>query len=242
MLNGCATTTADPDDPWEDWNRNVDSFNDSVDKAVLKPMAEGYLWSTPKPVDEGVTNFFSNIQDIGVTINGLLQFKFKQAGMDGCRFVVNTTAGIAGVIDVATKIGLPKHNEDFDQTLGVWGVPMGNYMVLPFYGSSSPRGILGIIGDLAMDPLTYTFLLSGNAIAAGTLGAGILDITDTRAGLLLLEKIVDETAIDRYEFNKSAYRQRRQYLVMDGNLPEQDDLFDLGEDFDENFDEEIDSE
>lgn len=235
LLSGCATNTIDPDDPMENWNRSIDSFNDSVDRAVVKPMAEGYIWTTPEAVDQGVTNFFSNIQDVSVILNDLLQFKFTQASMDSCRFVINSTAGIVGVIDVATMLDLEKHNEDFDQTLGVWGLPAGPYLVLPFWGPSSPRGVVGLIGDVLMDPLTYTFFFGGTAVSAATVGAAILDATDTRAALLLAGKIVDETAVDRYDFIKSSYRQRREYLIWDGEIPERDEDPELDESFDENF-------
>ncbi len=145
-LAGCAstaTTVPDQNDPFAGWNRGTQTFNDNLDKAILKPMAKGYQWITPEFVDEGITNFFSNINDIGVTINGLLQFKLAQSGMDASRFLINTTAGIGGFVDVAKMIDLPKHNEDFGQTLGVWGVPSGSYLVLPFFGSSSPRDAVG---------------------------------------------------------------------------------------------------
>jgi phospholipid-binding lipoprotein MlaA len=141
ILNGCATTGVDPADPWEDWNRDVSSFNDAFDETIMKPMAEGYTWAAPDVVSGGVTNFFSNIQDVGVTINDLLQFKLGQAAEDGSRLVINSTVEIAGVIDVATMVGLEKHREDFGQTLGVWGVPSEPYMILPFWGRVL-RGIL----------------------------------------------------------------------------------------------------
>ncbi|MCI0654720.1 MAG: VacJ family lipoprotein [Methylococcaceae bacterium] len=233
LLSGCAANAIDPNDPWEDWNRSIDSFNDSVDKTILKPMAEGYVWTTPESVDQGVTNFFSNIQDIGVTLNDLLQSKFSQAGMDSCRFLINTTLGIAGVIDVASLLDLHKHSEDFDQTLGVWGIPAGPYLVLPFWGPSSPRGIFGLVGDALMDPLTYTFFVGGSAVAAATLGAAVLDVTDTRAALLLAGKIVDETSVDRYDFLKSSYLQRREYLIRDGNVPDSEEEFDPDENLQE---------
>lgn len=235
LLGGCATNSVDPDDPFEPWNRGVYEFNDAVDINILKPMAEGYVWTTPEVIDHGVTNFFSNIQDIAVTINDLLQFKFEQFGMDGSRFLINTTVGVAGVVDVATSLGLPKHIEDFDQTLGVWGVPQGPYLVLPFWGPSSPRGVFGLVGDALMDPLTYTFFFGGTVVTASTIGAAVLDVTDTRAGLLIASKIVEETSLDRYDFLKSAYRQRREYLILDGNVPDPDENFELDESFDESF-------
>ena len=119
LLSGCATVqTADPRDPWEGWNRGVQSFNDNVDSYVMKPVAKGYNWVMPDFADKGVTNFFSNLDDIGVFTNDLLQGKFLQSGMDTARFLVNTTAGVGGLVDVGSMIDLPKHNEDFDQTLG----------------------------------------------------------------------------------------------------------------------------
>ena len=148
-LGGCATTKgSDPDDIWQGWNRGTQSFNDDVDKAILKPVAKGYMAVTPDAVDEGVTNFFSNLNDIGVTVNDVLQLKFLQGGMDLSRFIINTTAGLAGVFDVAKSVDLPKHNEDFGQTLGFWGVPAGPYLVVPLLGPSSPRDFVGFIGDI----------------------------------------------------------------------------------------------
>ena len=224
-LGGCATVAKDPQDPFEEWNRGVQSFNDHLDNYLMKPIANGYQWITPAFVDRGVTNFFSNINDIGVTINDLLQFKLSQTGQDGARFLVNTTVGIAGFIDVAEKIDLPKHNEDFDQTMGVWGMPSGPYLVLPFFGPSSPRGVGGMIGDAAMNPISY---LDSGVISGGLFG---LNATDLRADNLTNEKIATEAAIDRYGFFKSAYLQQREYLVHDGNMPEGSDLWDIDEDF-----------
>lgn len=232
ILNGCATTGVDPADPWEDWNRDVSSFNDDFDETIMKPMAEGYTWAAPDVVSGGVTNFFSNIQDVGVTINDLLQFKLGQAAEDGSRLVINSTVGIAGVIDVATMVGLEKHREDFGQTLGVWGVPSGPYMILPFWGASSPRDFVGLIGDILLDPVSYTVFISGGLVSAVTMGAAILDAADWRAGLLVTERIVDETALDQYDFLKAAYMQRREYLILDGNVPGQDAELELDEDFD----------
>ena len=234
-LSGCASTPANPDDPWEGWNRDAQAFNDDVDEYILKPMAKGYLFATPEPVDRSVTNFFSNIDDIGVTLNALFQFKLTQAGMDLSRFLINTTAGVAGIFDVASMIDLPKHNEDFDQTLGVWGIPSGPYLVLPFLGPSSPRGVVGLLGDALMDPLNYT-LFAGAAVSAASTGSDILDVTDQRAGLMTTEKIVDEAAINRYDFIKESYQQHREYLINDGNVPEDDDPFDLDMDLESGAD------
>lgn len=225
MLAGCATSAKDTRDPMENWNRGVQTFNDNLDDYVMKPVAKGYQWVTPSFVDRGVTNFFSNIDDIGVTINDLLQFKLSQTGMDGARFIVNTVAGIGGFIDVAEMIDLPKHNEDFDQTLGVWGVPTGPYLVLPFFGPSSPRGVGGLIGDAAMNPISYI----DSGIITGSLFA--LNATDLRADNLGTEKVAAEAAVDRYEFFKNSYFQRRNYLVYDGNVPEDEEELELDEDY-----------
>ena len=203
--------------------------NDDFDDAVMKPLAEGYQFATPEPLDRGVTNFFNNIDDIGVTLNDLLQFKLLQAGMDGSRFLINTTVGVVGVVDIATMFDLPKHNEDFEQTLGVWGVSSGPYLVIPFLGPSSPRGIGGLIGDAAMDPANYTIFGGVVANVAGTT-SDLLDVTDRRAGLLTSEKIVDEAALDRYIFIRDSYRQHREYLINDGMLPEDDVMLDMVED------------
>ncbi|MGZ4982026.1 MAG: MlaA family lipoprotein, partial [Methylobacter sp.] len=152
VIAGCATTSTTTEsekekDTWEGWNRSTQEFNDDLDKAVLKPMAKGYMAITPQFVNDGITNFFSNMNDIGVTVNDLLQLKMTQGGMDASRFLINTTVGVAGFVDVAKMIDLPKHNEDFGQTLGFWGVPSGNYLVLPFFGASSPREAVGAVGD-----------------------------------------------------------------------------------------------
>lgn len=217
LLNGCATApvaVTDERDPWENWNRKVQTFNDKLDRYALKPLAKGYRWVVPSFVDQGITNFFSNINDIGVTINDLLQFKLTQTGSDGARFLVNTVAGVGGLFDVATLIDLNKHDEDFGQTLGVWGVPTGPYLVLPFFGPSSPRGVGGLLGDAAMNPVFYV------GVFPITAGLSTVRIVDIRSDHLGTEKILSEAALDRYEFIKNSYFQSRNYLVNDGNLPE----------------------
>ncbi|MDD5227723.1 MAG: VacJ family lipoprotein [Methylococcales bacterium] len=217
-------------DTFEDWNRSIHSFNEGLDAAILKPIAKGYMWVAPDLVEKGVTNFFSNINDIGVTVNDLLQFKMTQSGMDASRFIINTTAGGLGVFDVAEMIDLPKHNEDFGQTLGFWGVPAGDFLMLPFVGPSSPREVAGMVGDALLNPFSYTFLFGGGiAVTAATSGIKSLDVTNTRANLMGTEKMVNEAATDKYNFIKNAYQQRREYLVHDGNVPAEDDI-DLLED------------
>lgn len=223
-LSGCSSTPTSEtnNDPWESWNRDVHGFNQDFDDTILKPLAKGYQDAVPNPVDESITNVFSNINDIGVTINDFLQLKFTQGGMDASRFLINTTAGVVGIFDVAKELDLPKHDEDFGQTLGFWGVPSGNYMVLPFIGASSPREAAGLLGDALMNPLTYVSFFGGVAANVATASATAVDVTDTRSDLMSSEKIVNEASVDRYDFIKNAYIQRREYLVYDGNPPETD--------------------
>lgn len=225
-LSGCATVATDPRDPWEGWNRGVQTFNDKLDQYAMKPVAKGYRWITPSFVDRGISNFFSNIDDIGVTINDLLQFKFKQGGLDAGRFVVNTVAGVGGLFDVASMIDLQKHNEDFGQTLGAWGVPSGPYLVLPFFGPSSPRDTVGLVGDAAMNPITYI------DITGVRIGLFALKAIDTRADNLSTTEIADEAAVDRYAFYRDSYLQRRRHLVYDGNPPtDGEEEYELDEEF-----------
>lgn len=228
LLSGCANTQGtDLMDPWESWNRPVQSFNDGLDDYAMKPVAKGYRWIMPAFADRAVSNAFSNVDDIGVTINDVLQGKFSQSGMDAARFIVNSTAGVGGLIDVASMIDLPKHREDFGQTLGFWGVPTGPYIVLPFLGSSSPRGFVGIIGDAAMNPITYI----GSPYISG--GIFVVNAIDIRADNLATEKMANEAAaFGRYEFFRDSYIAQRKYLVLDGNVPE-DDEFILDDNFDE---------
>lgn len=217
-LTGCATTKNDPRDPWEGWNRGVQSFNDSLDDYVMKPVAKGYQYVTPSFVDKGVTNFFSNVDDVSVAANDLLQFKLLQTGQDIGRILVNTTLGLGGFVDVARHLDLPKHNEDLDQTLGAWGVPSGPYLVLPFFGPSTPRGLVGVAGDTAANPINW---INPIAIPWGT---GGLKTVDMRADLLSATKIMDEASVDRYEFMRNAYFQQRKYLIYDGKPPIDEEL------------------
>lgn len=216
-LTACATAT-NPRDPWENWNRDVQSFNDQVDAYVMKPVANGYKWVAPGFVDRGVTNFFSNIDDIGVFLNDFLQLKPLQGGQDAGRFLINSIAGIGGLFDVATELDLPKHKEDFDQTLAVWGVPSGPYLVLPLLGPSTPRGVGGLVGDSATNPLNYI------APMAIPWLSGALNVTDQRADVQSASKILDAAAHDRYEFIRNAYFQERADKIYDGNPPLDEDL------------------
>ncbi len=230
LISGCATINEpDPRDPWESMNRGTQVFNDGLDDYLIAPVARGYVWLMPSFASTGVTNFFNNIRDIRVTINDVLQLKFKQGGMDAGRFLINSTAGIGGFIDVATMVDLPRHDEDFDQTLGYWGVPQGPYLVLPLFGPSSVRGLTGLVGDAAMNPLTYSFFLGDSlAISLGSLGLYTVDVIDRRANVLGLEQVAVESG-DPYEFYRDSYIQQRESLVKDGEVPDIADEFDFEE-------------
>src|SRR5690554_898463 len=227
LLAGCAGRVAvedrHPDDPWEGFNRSVFTFNDTLDRAVLKPVARGYRWATPQPVQTGVGNFFSNLGEIRTTLNSLLQGKPGNAGRSTSRFLINSTVGIAGLWDVATPMGVSAEREDFGQTLGVWGVSEGPYLVLPLLGPSTVRDT----GGLPLDMVTYpVYYVENDKVRYGLTA---LRIVDVRAGLLDQEELIQG---DRYTFIRDAYLQRRRFEVSDGELG--DDPF-ASDDFD--FDE-----
>lgn len=229
LSNGCATTggSADPNDPWVGWNRGAQSFNDGLDDYVMKPVAKGYDWVMPSFAHQAVSNFFSNLDDISVFTNGALQGKYAQSGSDTARFLVNSTVGLGGLIDVGTAIDLPKHKGDFDQTLGKWGVGTGPYLVLPLFGPSSPRGVFGLLGDAALNPISYTGIYFGTASGVASevsFGLGALKAIDSRASKLGLDSTINEAALDRYDFLKNSYLQHRKYLVNDGQAQDEDVL------------------
>jgi phospholipid-binding lipoprotein MlaA len=232
LFSGCATVASekDPRDPWESMNRSVYKFNDTVDKAVLKPVAQAYRFATPKFVRIGVTNFFSNINDVSVFFNDLFQGKGQRAVADAGRVIINTTFGIGGLIDVAGFSGNPKRNEDFGQTLGVWGMGPGPYWLLPLLGPSTTRDASGRVVDTFLIPSTYLVNNTGASV-----GLSAVEAVNIRARLLDTEKVLDEAgAVDRYSFLRDAYLQRREVLIYDGNPPKKndDDDFDVHE-FDE---------
>jgi phospholipid-binding lipoprotein MlaA len=216
LLAGCATN-GNPRDPLEPLNRGIYHFNDGVDNLVVKPAAIIYRGVLPQFARTGVSNFFANINDVIIALNNLLQGKFTQALSDAGRIAVNTTAGLLGVIDVATEIGLEKHNEDFGQTLGYWGLGDGPYLVLPFIGPSSVRDGVGWLVDFYTDPVTYVDPSRDRNLLWGT------RILSRRTELLDTSKILETAALDPYEFLRDAYLQRRRSLVYDGNPPPEKD-------------------
>ena len=213
VLAGCATTGDNPSDPWEGLNRKTYAFNDAIDKAVLKPVAQGYVKVMPAPARQGVSNFLDNLDEIGTSLNNLLQGKPGQAFSDAGRFVINTVLGIVGLFDVATPMGLEKHYEDFGQTLGVWGVPPGPYLMLPFWGPSTVRDAPAKVIDPSW---YYSKALDNNTIYWSVF---VVDKIRTRANLLESEKLLDEAALDKYSFIRDAWLQRRRSQVYDGNPP-----------------------
>jgi len=218
LLGGCASN-GNPRDPLEPLNRGIYKFNDAVDNLLIKPAAEAYRDLIPQFVRTGISNFFSNINDVIVALNNLLQGKIPAAINDVGRILVNTTLGVFGFMDPATELGVEKNNEDFGQTLGFWGLGDGPYLVLPFLGPSSFRDTAGWAGDVYSWPVSY---LDPNRHRNVLIAVRFVDV---RAGLLEASKILETAALDPYEFVRDAYLQRRRNLVHDGNPPD-----DIGED------------
>jgi phospholipid-binding lipoprotein MlaA len=217
-LSGCASLTShEENDPLEYVNRGIYSFNEKADEYLLEPTAKGYQYITPEVVDQGISNFFSNLDDVIVFVNDVLQLKFNQALSDGGRVAVNTTVGLLGFVDMASDVGMPKHNEDFGQTLGAYGVGTGPYIVLPILGGSTLRDTVGLYGDMFVDPINQ---LHNSDVMWGTV---VLKGVDMRADLIFAKKVADEASLDPYEFRRSAYFQRREYLVYDGDPPMDDE-------------------
>ncbi len=227
VLTGCASgPTKNPVDPLEPLNRGIYRFNEGMDRAVVKPVAKGYNAVVPPPVKMMVGNFFSNLDDVIVTANDVLQLKLKQGLADGARFVVNSTVGIYGLVDVGSMIGLEKHNEDFGQTLGKWGVGNGPYLVLPLLGPSTLRDSIGLYVDSRPSKLRrVTDMRARNELYA-------LKAVSRRSQILESEKVLEEMVIDPYEFIRDAYLMRRRSLVYDGNPPREE----YDEDIEENYD------
>lgn len=218
-LVGCASIPAgqlkSKNDPFEPMNRAVFTFNEALDDYVMTPVAKVYRFILPEFVRERISNIFSNIGDIYTSVNNLLQGKPKEAADDLVRVFVNTTLGLGGMFDVATAGGMEKRKEDFGQTLGVWGVNPGPYLVLPFFGASNIRDTAGFFVDFKTDILFQQ--IPDVAVRNTVTGVRIVDM---RAKYLDSSNLLEEAAIDKYTFVRDAYFQRRQNLVYDGNPPE----------------------
>lgn len=230
FLTGCASTNTnnqkDYRDPLEPMNRAVFNFNEMVDNNVFEPVARGYKKVTPDPIEMVVGNFFSNLNDVVVLSNSILQLNYESALVSSARLLINTTFGIFGMIDIASDIGaandvnLSKRNEDFGQTLGRYGIGSGPYIVLPFLGPSSLRDAVGVgVDSFFMDPVTQGVTgIFVNDVAylnsvALRLPVAAARTINTRAQLLDVEKTLEEAALDKYEFMRDAYLQRRTSLV-----------------------------
>lgn len=212
LTTGCATS-GEAKDPIEGFNRAMFSFNDGLDKIVLKPIATGYDAVLPNPVRTGVTNFFGNVADVFVGVNNLLQGKLTDGVSDFGRVAVNSTIGLLGVLDVASNIGLEKHEEDFGQTFGRWGVGSGAYVVVPLFGPRTARDTVGLVLDVAADPVAnLDHVPTRNTLVA-------IRLVNDRANLLPADKVIEEAALDKYSYVRDAYLQRRRSLIYDGNAP-----------------------
>lgn len=214
-LVGCASVPAtDPRDPLESFNRGVYRFNDTVDVAVIKPVATAYQEVLPAPVRRGVRNFFSNLQDLWSGVNNALQFKGEQSGNSFARFGVNTFIGLGGILDIASELQIERHTKDFGHTLGYWGVVPGPYLVLPLLGPSTLRDTLALPVDAQGNLVSgIEHIPTRNSLTA-------LRLIDTRASLLGASAMLEEAALDKYTFTRDSYLQRQRSSIYDGNPPD----------------------
>jgi phospholipid-binding lipoprotein MlaA len=207
-LVGCATvTTPTKGDPFESYNRTMFTINDKVDQYAFKPVAQGYVWAVPEPVRNSVTNFFSNIGDVYIAANNLLQLKIADGVSDIMRVAINTVFGVGGLFDVASAARLPKHAGDFGMTMGHYGVPPGPFLVLPLLGPSTVRDTVGLVPDYFGNPLSY---VRPDSVSWALYG---VNLVNTRANLLGATDVLADAALDKYSFVRNAYLQRRQYLI-----------------------------
>jgi phospholipid-binding lipoprotein MlaA len=207
--SGCATS-GNPKDPYEGFNRKMFAFNDAIDQAALKPAATVYKNVLPSFVQTGVSNFFGNMADAWSGVNNLLQGKGHDGMSDITRFAVNSTIGLLGILDVASEAGLQKHNEDFGQTLGAWGVSPGPYLMLPLLGPSTVRDTAALPLDFLADPWAYK-----EPVGWRNVGIAVRAV-DQRAAVLDASNLMEEAALDRYEFIRDGFLQRRQSRIYDG--------------------------
>ncbi|MDX2505721.1 MAG: VacJ family lipoprotein [Gammaproteobacteria bacterium] len=211
---GCASTTEDGDvnDPIESVNRSIYQFNEEFDRIILKPLAKGYQ-KLPGPVQTGTHNFFSNLDDVVVVVNDVLQLKVGQFSSDASRLTANTIFGIFGLIDVGTPMGLPKHSESFADTLGYWGVGSGPFIVLPILGPSSVRDAPSLVVDFLVHPASLV------SPTSAVVGLASTRAVDARSELLKTTDLRDQLALDPYIFTRESYYQWRQNRIYDGDPP-----------------------
>ena len=213
-IGGCASTAGptEPHDPFEGFNRSMFAFNKALDDALFGPISDAYVAVTPEPAREGIFNFFDNLTYLTTAVNQLLQGKVERSFEDAGRFVINSTFGIGGLVDFASGIDIARNQEDFAQTLAVWGTPAGPYLELPVFGPSTVRGLPGRVVDSLMDPVTWvaspeSYVLTG------------VDAVDQRARLDSAIRLRDTSSLDPYVFQREAFLQRRIHLIHDGNPP-----------------------
>lgn len=208
-LMPAVSQAASEEDPWESFNRPIFRFNDTLDTYALKPIAQGYQAVTPQFLEDGIHNVFGNIGDVGNLANNVLQGKLHNAGVDTGRLIFNTTFGLLGFFDVAKHMGLQKNDEDFGQTLGVWGLNSGPYLVIPFLGPSTVRDATGRVPDSFLTPYPYIDHVPTRNVTRG------VNVIDTRARLLSAERLISG---DKYIFIRNAYLQSREFKVKDGEV------------------------
>jgi phospholipid-binding lipoprotein MlaA len=217
LLSGCASgPKANPTDPLESFNRNMFAFNEGIDKAVLKPVAQGYRAVAPYPVRAGVSHFYDNLEDAWTTLNAVLQLRPKVAADSLMRFSVNSIFGLAGVLDIATELGIERHSEDFGKTLGRWGTPSGPYLVFPLFGPSTLRDSTTIVLENRFDPVSHIDDIRLRNSLTG------LRLVDTRSNLLPLGNLLDEAALDKYSFTRDAFLQKRRAEIYRPGASEDD--------------------
>ncbi len=243
-LSPAPTRAEEISDPLEPLNRGIFWFNDTLDVYVFEPVAEGYDYVVPDPLQRGFSNFFSNLKYPAYLVSDLVQFKFEQAGNHTLRFLINSTAGVVGFFDIAEEYGFEPHYEDFGTALGYHGVPSGPYIVLPFLGPSNLRDGTGRLVDAFLSPTVYlsSFGVSDDAALFIPIGLYALDSINTRAELLEAIKSGKEASLDFYLFARSAYTQKRESLIHDG-IPQKDPFEDEVEDeFEDEFEDDVDEE
>ncbi|MBI3147121.1 MAG: VacJ family lipoprotein [Betaproteobacteria bacterium] len=217
LLTGACATGPHRADPFEPMNRVIFEFNEASDKAIMKPIAQGYVEITPAPARTAINNFFGNLQDVVSFVNDLLQGKGAKAANDFSRVALNSSFGLLGLLDIASAAGIERGEEDFGQTLGAWGMGPGPYLVLPFFGPSNVRDGVGLVVDAQVYPLGYIESVPERNSATA------LRLVNARANLLPAEKLMEQAALDKYTFLRGAYSQRRQSQVHDGKPPKESD-------------------
>jgi phospholipid-binding lipoprotein MlaA len=213
LLSACASTGGRINDPFEPVNRAMYAIHEPLDKNFFKPLAEAYIQVVPSPIRTAINNYFNNIDDLFSGINGLLQGKLDKAGNDFGRVTINSSMGLAGLIDIASDAGIPRGNEDFGQTFGYWGIPQGPYLFVPLFGPTTVRDGTGFVLRVLWSPTTEI-----SDVAARNMIYGI-GMVDARAEALNTTSLIDQAALDPYTFVRRAYLQRRQYEVYDGKPP-----------------------